>query len=302
MISLQKIGNEHNTELLEFDGLSTDDKPINIYKNKEIINGSIFNEIDTGKVYKYNKTASMWVEQPNTTGLGGNISLDYTALTNKPQINGIELNGAKTLDELGMQPKGNYLTKETDPTVPSWAKERNKPTYTATEVGALPASTTTLPNPKKIIFTGVISGEYDGSSEKTFNIPQQGIIQATENVLGGIKAKTKTSETVEVAIDSLTGKLYVPSYPKQANVELDKTLSIEGKAADAKTTGDLIKSKIGSDALIPYMKTVDADNKYALKTQLPKQGTAVPDAGDANIKDTLNGLLASLRTAGLIAK
>lgn len=36
-----------------------------------------------------------------------------------------------------------YLTSytETDPTVPSWAKQSSKPTYTATEVGALPDST-----------------------------------------------------------------------------------------------------------------------------------------------------------------
>ena len=33
---------------------------------------------------------------------------------------------------------------ETDPTVPAWAKAANKPTYTASEVGALP-STTTIP-------------------------------------------------------------------------------------------------------------------------------------------------------------
>ncbi len=31
---------------------------------------------------------------------------------------------------------------ETDPTVPAWAKAQNKPSYSATEVGALPASTT----------------------------------------------------------------------------------------------------------------------------------------------------------------
>lgn len=36
----------------------------------------------------------------------------------------------------GKQPKGNYLTAETDPTVPAWAKAPNKPTYTAAEVGA----------------------------------------------------------------------------------------------------------------------------------------------------------------------
>ena len=39
----------------------------------------------------------------------------------------------------------NYLTSESDPTVPDWAKQPNKPTYTAREVGALP-DTTVIPN------------------------------------------------------------------------------------------------------------------------------------------------------------
>ena len=34
-----------------------------------------------------------------------------------------------------------YITQETDPTVPAWAKAASKPTYTAQEVGALPANT-----------------------------------------------------------------------------------------------------------------------------------------------------------------
>jgi hypothetical protein len=34
------------------------------------------------------------------------------------------------------------VVEETDPTVPSWAKQPNKPAYTASEVGALPATTT----------------------------------------------------------------------------------------------------------------------------------------------------------------
>jgi len=33
-----------------------------------------------------------------------------------------------------------YITQETDPTVPSWAKQPSKPTYTASEVGAIPSS------------------------------------------------------------------------------------------------------------------------------------------------------------------
>lgn len=35
---------------------------------------------------------------------------------------------------------GGGITKETDPTVPAWAKAETKPTYTAEEVGALPAT------------------------------------------------------------------------------------------------------------------------------------------------------------------
>lgn len=35
------------------------------------------------------------------------------------------------------QPIGSYLTEESDPTVPSWAKEPTKPSYTAKEVGAI---------------------------------------------------------------------------------------------------------------------------------------------------------------------
>lgn len=34
------------------------------------------------------------------------------------------------------QPVGDYLTSETDPTVPAWAKAASKPAYTADEVGA----------------------------------------------------------------------------------------------------------------------------------------------------------------------
>lgn len=46
-----------------------------------------------------------------------------------------------------LQNDAGYLTAETDPTVPQWAKAQNKPTYTAQEVGALPADT---PIPSKV--------------------------------------------------------------------------------------------------------------------------------------------------------
>ena len=68
----------------------------------------------------------------------------YNGLTNKPKINGVELSGEKSLEDLGIQASGNYLTEETDTTVPSWAHPDNNPTYTAEEVGAL-SDTTVIP-------------------------------------------------------------------------------------------------------------------------------------------------------------
>ena len=43
---------------------------------------------------------------------------------------------------------GGGIVQETDPTVPAWAKQPEKPTYTAEEVGALPASTVIPTVPK----------------------------------------------------------------------------------------------------------------------------------------------------------
>ena len=80
------------------------------------------------------------------------ITEDYAKITDIP---------TKPAD-IGAQPAGNYLTSipseyvtdselnakgyltdytESDPTVPAWAKAATKPTYTASEVGALPATT-----------------------------------------------------------------------------------------------------------------------------------------------------------------
>lgn len=95
--------------------------------------------------------------------------------------------------------------------VKAWAKANEKPEYTAEEVGALPDSTkipTKLPNPYKLIFTGAVTGEYDGSGEQTINIPQ-------------------------------------PSGGGGSSISVDSTLQVQGAAADAKVTGDAIRKERG---------------------------------------------------------
>lgn len=95
--------------------------------------------------------------------------------------------------------------------VKAWAKANEKPEYTAEEVGALPDSTkipTKLPNPYKLIFTGAVAGEYDGSGEQTINIPQ-------------------------------------PTGGGGSSISVDSTLQVQGAAADAKVTGDAIRKERG---------------------------------------------------------
>ena len=78
------------------------------------------------------------------------------------------------------------MASEKDPTVPEWAKRPTKPTYTAKEVGALPADTE-IPPP--------------------YELPT-----ATADALGGVKAIPATDAMTEyVGIDA-DGNLRVPKY------------------------------------------------------------------------------------------
>lgn len=47
-----------NDKCFEFRGLSTDNKPT----DPKVGNGSVFLEIDTGKVFIFNEEAAAWVE------------------------------------------------------------------------------------------------------------------------------------------------------------------------------------------------------------------------------------------------
>lgn len=62
-------------------------------------------------------------------------------------INGISYDGSEK-KEITIQAENGDAVTETDPTVPSWAKNPTKPTYTADEVGALPATGTAVNSAK----------------------------------------------------------------------------------------------------------------------------------------------------------
>ena len=60
----------------------------------------------------------------------------------------------------------NYLTSESDPTVPDWAKQPNKPAYTAREVGALP-DTTVIPDISPLATKEELASSLNGKADKT---------------------------------------------------------------------------------------------------------------------------------------
>ena len=118
-----------------------------------------------------------------------------------------------------------------------------KPIYTAEEVGALPNTTTTLPNPNALTFTGAVTGSYDGSSPVEINIPE----------CGG------------------------------TDVAVDTTLRVAGQAADAKATGDDISSlsdeipsktsDLQNDS--GFLTEHQDLSNYALKSEIPKTAADV---------------------------
>ena len=205
----------------------------------------------------YDGSANKTINIPTGGGEGG--TSDYNALANKPKLNGVEIVGNKTStdykivsSEQGIENNGKFLGVGADGNV----TPVDKPTYTADEVGARPDTWTPsaedvgalpnnteipsktsdlendsgfitnsdipkkLPNPQKIIFTGAVTAEYDGSSQQTINIPTGGgsdpytLPIMSDTQLGGGKAVEKTDEDVPVAVDPSTGQLFVPTYPE----------------------------------------------------------------------------------------
>lgn len=105
---------------------------------------------------------------------GGSGTTDYNSLENKPQINGRELVGNKTLEELGLQ---------------------------------IPAK---LPNPHILTFTGAVAETYDGSKEVTIDIPSGGGGSGTTNYVTpeefGAKGDGRTDDSTAFKNALLTGK------------------------------------------------------------------------------------------------
>lgn len=116
------------------------------------------------------------------SGGGGGGTTNYQDLSNKPSVNGVELLGNKTAQDLGLQPKGDYAT-----------------------------TSSKLANPFFITFTGAVEATYDGSQAVTVTIPTiagpPGVSPtvSTEEIDGGTRV-TFTFQGGSETVDLLNGK------------------------------------------------------------------------------------------------
>ena len=86
-------------------------------------------------------------------GGGGGGTSNYNALTNKPKINNVELNGNKTSSDLGIQPAGNYALESEIPDVSNFITNtvddlvnyyKKSETFTKQEVNNLISAISTM--------------------------------------------------------------------------------------------------------------------------------------------------------------
>lgn len=123
------------------------------------------------------------------TAIGGGVS-DYTELSNKPSINGQELNGNVSLSQIGAQPSGDYVTSSA------------KATATTLGLVKVDGTTTTVDADGTIHSAGGSGGGnvWEGSTEEleqqASTIPDETIILTNDDYDGNI------CQTVEECVAS----------------------------------------------------------------------------------------------------
>jgi hypothetical protein len=138
----------------------------------------------------------------------------------------------------GKQAAGDYLTEESDPTVPTWAKQSTKPTYTASEVGALP-DTTAIPS---------VDGMLKYTAQTLTDTQKQ---QARTNIGAG-------TSSFSGSYNDLTNKPTIPDVPDWAMTDTKPTYTASEVGAVATAQGTANSGKylgVGTDGNVT---TVDA--------------------------------------------
>lgn len=126
--------------------------------------------------------------------------------------------------------------EETDPTVPEWAKAKTKPTYSATEVGAISQDDLQAAT-NEALAQAKASGEFDGADGADGGYYMPSVTRTDANTM-----RLSFSPSKEVMPAVADTDITLPS-GGSGSVVVDSTLTVSGRAADAKAVGDALAKK-----------------------------------------------------------
>ena len=227
-----------------------------ITKSVEIVDGA---KGDKGADAKINGVNTLTIEAGTNISLDqeGNIltinstggTFSYTDLTNKPSINNVTLSGNKSLNDLGIQPKGDYALESDIPDVSSFITkdvnnltnytlktntgslidlEINDTTYVVTlklknQDGTI-ISTDTIDLPLESV---VVSGRYDNTTKKVILTLENGseVDFSVADLVAGLQTEITSSNKLasDLVDDTNSGNKFVTTSEKQTwNNKYDK--------------------------------------------------------------------------------
>lgn len=184
--------------------------------------GTAVSLVTTGEKYTWNQA------EPN-------VQSDWNATSGDAKILNKPTNVSAFTNDAG------YLTSftETDPTVPSWAKQSSKPTYTASEVGALP-DTTSIPSKTSDLTNDsnfVADASYvhtDNNFTSTLKTKLNGIAAGAE-----VNVQSDWNQTTTTADDYIKNKPTIPVVPTNVSAFTNDAGYVESTdLATVATTGD----------------------------------------------------------------
>ena len=191
------------------------------------------------------------------TGGSETGTTDYTQLTNKPQIGGVELTGNKTLTDLGIQPAGDYLV-ETD--LADYAKTTDIPTDYLTEADLTGYATTA--DLEGYVETGDLAGYAQTSSLSTV---------ATSGSYNDLTNKP----TIVTSYNDLTDK---PSIPEAYTLPTASTSTLGGVKVDGTTV------TIEDGVITAHATSTGGTSDYVALTNKPQIG-GVELTGNKSLTD-----------------
>lgn len=175
-------------------------------------------------------------------GGGGGGTSNYNALTNKPKINNVELKGNKSLNDLGIQPKGNYALESEIPDVSNFiTKDVNNLTYytLSSELSSVATSgsyndLTNKPTiPSEVTETTVSNWGFTKNIGTITGVTMNGVSKGTSGVVDlgtvitshqDISGKLDTSK-VKSAYSTTSGDVYDVTYINSTVGDIESLLS-----------------------------------------------------------------------------